>query len=95
MHFIYALTYLDNRPQNTCVTSDKLFFFPPLKVKYCEIFVHLKVTQSVYLNLCQEKKTSCMLCIPMFELVINVEKGMKCCNTNGIYLVSFKSYYIN
>ena len=36
-----------------------------------------------------------MLCIPMFELVINVEKGMKCCNTNGIYLVSFKSYYIN
>ena len=55
MHFIYALKYLDNRPQNTCVTSDKLFFFPPLKVKYCEIFVHLKVTQSVYLNLCQEK----------------------------------------
>ena len=36
-----------------------------------------------------------MLCIPMFELVINEEKGMKCCNTNGIYLVSFKTYYIN
>ena len=36
MHFIFAKKYLDNRdnrPQNTCVSSDKLgFFFLSLKV---------------------------------------------------------------
>ena len=37
MHFIFAEKYFDNRdnrPQNTCVTSDKLsFYFLSLKVK--------------------------------------------------------------
>ena len=47
MHFIFAEKYFDNRdnrPQNTCVTSDKLsFYFLSLEVKLCNIFICWKV----------------------------------------------------
>ena len=46
INFIFAWIFADNRdnrPQNTCVSSNKLRFFFYLKVKLFDIFVILKV----------------------------------------------------
>ena len=54
MHFIFAKKNLDNeenRPQNTCVSSNKLCVCLSLKVKYGDTIVRLKVM----LFLCYKK----------------------------------------
>ena len=78
MHFIFAQKYLDNKPKNTCVSSDKLVFisypqgglmryFRPFE-GYALFLVQKNLVNKVcHLNPPSRKNNSCMLHTPMFS----------------------------